>query len=224
MQCLGLTIHKYSEAEDMTRCHPLNPTLLNFITEQGWTISTKLAEGSVSDVFTCRQNHIVAVLILFGNVDLENRDAWNIYPKIERAREFPNIFPIIYDVFTTDIPYSQDRVYLNDSTDFASRTIQVIEKLDMTLETYLHGLSPHEVLAFVPVLRKTLIRYLTILGDSAIYYTDLKLDNIGVIVTSIVYLKLIDIEGIQLRTVNHFDVQELVDSIIKYDILLPLNL
>lgn len=218
MECPGLNIHKYYESEDVTRCHPLNPELIEFISEQGWVILDKLAEGSVADVFTCKQNHIIAVLIIFGNVDLENTRAFDIFDKLEQARKLPNIFPIIYDIINSDIPYSTDEVYLENSEEFQYRTIQVIEKVDMTLETYLETIPKKDLRKFAETLRKTLIQYLTVLEERSIYYTDLKLENIGVILSDTVYLKLLDIEGIHLSWDGEYDVKKMVDNFIRYNI------
>ncbi len=215
LKCPGLTIHKYHEDEDITECYQLNPDLIEYISIQGWVILEKLAEGGISDVFRSKQNRTEAVMIIFGNVGYNNMD---IRSKLKLARKFPNIFPFIYDSFNTDIPYSLHPKYLANSGNFASRTIQVIEKLDMTLDKYLVSLSPKQKDIFVVELRALLINYLTVLVNYGIYYTDLKLENIGVIITDIVYIKLLDIEGIHTEARFRFDPVEAVEALIKWEI------
>lgn len=215
MLCPGLSIHKYYEEEDVVRCHPLNPELIEFVAEQGWVILEKLAEGSVADVFICKQNRIRAVLVLLANVDLEsNGTAYDIDHKIKAARKFPNIFPIVYDTFKADIPYSTDELYLQNSEDFEYRTIQVLEELDMTLEEYVKTVPSQELPSFIEVVRRTLTHYLEVLEENSIYYSDLKPDNVGVVVTDVVYLKLLDIQGIHLTRVHEYDISYFVHHLL----------
>lgn len=73
------------------------------------------------------KNDLKAVLLLFGNLALKDQNTGNIDPKIQRAREYPDIFPVVYDSFKLNIPYSLDSRYLAHSGNFGSRTIQIIE-------------------------------------------------------------------------------------------------
>lgn len=219
MRYPGLEIHKYYEEEDVTICYPLNPRLIDFLKRRDWIITEKIGEGSVSDVFACcsRDKTTTGVVVLFSNVDFEEGSSWNIYDKLIQARGFPDIFPVIYDVLYTDIPYSDDGLYLQYSYNFEDRSIQVIEKVDMTLDRYILTLDAEELTPFLKTLRSTLITQLKTLQGKGIYYTDLKLDNIGISGTP-PRIKLLDIEGIRYFSEN-FNAEKLVDDTIRYEII-----
>jgi hypothetical protein len=160
----------------------------------------KVGEGATSDVFSCRQGHIIGVILFFGNVGLDNGDDWDVDEKLEQARRFPKIFPLVFDIFHSDIPYSTDEMYLQNSNDFESRTIQVIEKVDTTFDKYYMSLTTKEMkMSVKKELERVLNGFMNTLTLYEIYYADLKSDNIGVIIVDgVPKFKLIDIESIHL--------------------------
>lgn len=193
-----LTIHKYYEEEDITEYPVLNPDLVQFVADRGWNIIEKIGEGSTADVFSCRLNNITAAIIFFSNVS-EQAEAFDIDDEIDWARQFPKIFPIVYDIFKTEIPYSTDEHYLQTSAPFGPRTIQVIEKVDSNLAVYYAKLGPREKPAVRSTVGNVILGYLNTLREYEICYPDLKADNIGVImVDGKPAFKLLDIEGIWL--------------------------
>jgi hypothetical protein len=209
----NMNIHRYYEDEDFTRHHLLNPDLISFVREREWTMIEKIGEGSVSDVFTCRKDDMIAVIIFFGNYQCDNNDECkeietvttntarrcylDIHDSIEKARLFPNIFPIIYDEFRSYIPYSTDETYLKVSKHFERRTIQVIEKMDMSFDAYYPTLNDQQKQHVKIELRYVLCDYLKTLIKHGIMCFDLKADNIGVIINNNVpKFKLIDIESL----------------------------
>jgi hypothetical protein len=200
-----MNIHKFyepGESEDddwFILHHPLNPDLVEFVRNEGWDIIEKVGEGGTSDVFSCRQGHIIAVILFFGNVHLGSSEDFDIDEKLEQARRFPKIFPLIFDIFHSAIPYSMDEIYLQNSNDFESRTIQVIEKVDTTFDKYYISLTKEMKMSVKKELERVLNGFMNTLTLYEIYYADLKSDNIGVIIVDgVPKFKLIDIESIHL--------------------------
>lgn len=176
--------------------HPLNPELIDKIADRGWVIIDKLAEGGNSEVFTCKNNKIVAVILFTIDACI------NLEKELTIARNFPKIFTLVYDFFDADIPYSLDEIYIKDQKgQFLGRTIQVIEKLDMSLANYIKTFKTYgELMKFKIYAKNIIIGYLMELASKNIYYWDLKDDNIGVIVLddSNVSIKLMDLPSIDI--------------------------
>lgn len=215
-----MNIHKYYEDEGITQYHPLNPDLIAFVRQRGWNIIKKIAEGSVSDVFTCSRSQLTAVIIFFGSdqCEEENDRYLDIHDRMEKARLFPNIFPIIYDEFQSDIPYSTDEIYLGHSRDSRHRTIQVIEKMDMSFSDYYLTLSDQQKEHVKIELKQVLSEYFETLIEHKIYFGDLSPDNIGVIiVASVPKFKLLDIEGIWINTDKIFNAEEQINTFFEYE-------
>jgi hypothetical protein len=211
--CPGMYVHRFHEDQDTTTCYPLSLDVINAIQARGWIVKEKIGEGSVSDVFlvTSRRNGQQAVLLLFGNLGLDESSG-SIGAKLRVAKKFPTIFPLIYDSFTLRTPYSSTRAYLQTSNNFQNRTIQVIERLtpmNRVLQSSSNSISPS-------LISHTLTAYLTTLYNNGITYSDLKADNIGF--TKQGKLKLLDIEGMHLRREPNFNVNESVDNFIKYEL------
>jgi hypothetical protein len=209
VECKGDYIHKYYENEDRTLCHLLNPYLKEYVQiKKGWTILYKLAEGGTADVFVCEKNNVKAVIIFYGNVESSASNHYDLSQKLFMAKKFPHIFPIIYDYFNVDIPYSKDQKYIENSGpnagDFGKRTIQIIEKVDMTLEEYLHTLDQWEKDKFDDDVEKIIKEYIEELNKEGIEYADIKDDNIGIIIKENgIYIKLLDMEGIRFMKMNN---------------------
>lgn len=209
MNCKGHTIHFYIEKKDITKCYPLNPKLLKAIEKRGWILGDKLAEGSSADVFQVKDHDKVIILL--------NDTYPGVSERLKAARRFPKIFPVIYDVFSLDIPYSEDSEYIKLSGSFSDRTIQVIEKVDMTLETYLEKVT--KTPPFIKDLRETLLEYLSTLYKNNITYSDMKLENIGVITKQMKpAYKLLDMQDIHLEKLAGFTPKDTVDKFFQYDV------
>jgi len=251
MNALHGCIHKYFEDEDQTRHYPLNSALVQFIAEQGWIIEDKVAEGSVADVFSCHSSDpnvqlnltpeermhgtdkSYAVLILFSNVALDDDSDYNIWEKLLVAKSCPTIFPLIYDCLNSDLPYSNDPEYIVNTPDATRRSIQIIERAHGTLADVIrlfkrNGnidlIDREEWLAGIKV---KIIEFLTVLREKNIYYTDLKLENVGIFDYSTVNidgnaniedgnrLKLLDIEGIKLQYQGPYDIEVMAEWLIR---------
>lgn len=212
-----LTVHFYHEDSDKTVQYPLNPALVTAIQNRGWVIQRKLGEGSISDVFIVKRKEVRAVLLLFGNLP-KGPYGGDISAKVNEAAKLPSIFPVVYDVFTLDIPYSRDPAYVAASAKFGSRTIQVIERMVSTLEDTIKddgALTTDEV----NYVRAKLVSFATLLWNKNMTYPDLKLENIGVLPEDDLQIKLIDIEGLQLTRLEGYDPVQAVNNFVAYNLI-----
>lgn len=222
LECPGNSIHRYNEEEDYSRCHPLSNELIGYLNNNGIYIEEKIGEGSSADVFkVSMSNGVKAALIIPTNTE----SRFDSTAELIEATKFPDIFPIIYSYFNVDIPYSSDEKYLEISKDFGERTIQVIELMEMTLDQYIiEAVETYKsnVWSLVDSIVTIIKHHILELYNNGIYYTDLKLDNIGVVYNnSEANIKFIDIEGIRF---SHsweykFNPEETVEDLLTYEII-----
>lgn len=201
MQCAGLQIHFFDpEISPTDMCFPLNPILVQEIAKRGWIIREKVGEGTIADVFSVtstRYASIRAVVVLSANYV----GALDISEKLQFARQFPVIFPTIYDEFTLDTPYTTNPIAALDNADFGRRTIQIIQTV-IPLDKYLDEAQkeyPQQMPQIVEYVRDTLETYLYVLDLNGATFFDLNPFNMGVVSsrTGMQTLKLIDIDTLR---------------------------
>lgn len=114
-------------------CLKFSDQFLEKIQNKGYKIKSKIGEGGQSDVFLVEKNKNNYAMTLFNK-------SFNIKDKLEFAKKYPNLFPIIYDFFYIDIPYSeQSKKYKKHN--FNNRSIHIMEKLDYDLKQYINFLG-----------------------------------------------------------------------------------
>lgn len=132
------------------------------------------------------------------------------------SKRFPDIFPLVYDAFTTDLPYSLDAGYPRNTK---KRPIQIIEKLS-PLSDCLAKVVYRYKNNVVDELYTILTTYLQRLYDNGITYTDLKLDNVAYgIYGDEMRIKLLDVEGVHLSKHPDYDPKDTVQRFIKYEVI-----
>jgi len=217
MYCPGDYIHRDNEVDKLF-CYPLNPDLISYFRSIGIDLLFKIGEGRSADVFqVVINNEKDAALILQSNID----NVYDFSDKLEIAKKFPDIFPVIYMYFTVDIPYSLDPDYLKNSDNFNNRIIQVIELMDMTLDKYLITMAKimgKDIIPIINTLEQILTNHLQKMNNNGIYYTDVKLNNICINSDSGI-VKFIDIEGIHLGQFRGYDPTSSIHDLINYEII-----
>lgn len=218
LECPGLQIHRYYEDIDITKCHHLNEELIKYVHALGWDIKDKIAEGSSADVFTVVKGELEAVLIIQGNQG--GFDA-NLDNEISFAKDHPNVFPKIYDYFQVNIPYSTDDDYLNSSGNFENKTIQIMEKMDMTLEQFLYKAKKEmnnvDFERLCKLIKKNLTKSLKEIYDNDATYTDIKFDNFGVNDKGC-EIKFLDIESIKFLSSKNFNSKKAINIMFRHEI------
>lgn len=229
-ECLERIDHDGDDEECVDR-YPLNQELINFISERGWTLGEKIAEGSFSSVFKCSNEYKSGVLILLTDVndsdDYANDRIRQIGSKIEFAWKHPEIFPEYYDAFYTDIPYSADPGYLSRSSKFGLRPIQIMQRGDFTVIDYAMTLSSTAFPKFMCEIRKELWNLFEHLVNNDVHHTDSSPCNIVVFLNNgNRYLRFIDVDALMfvygleprsMRTKQNIQNVELFISILEND-------
>jgi len=223
LDCPGNFIHRYNEANNSQGCFIINDELVTYLNNMGINIEDKIGEGSSADVFKVKISNndykeISAALIIAGNTD----EGFDSTEQLLVAIKYPDIFPLVYYYFNVDIPYSLDKDYLKISKDFGERTIQIIELMNMTLDQYIIEavkVYKHDIWPIINSIVTIIEHHITKLCINGIYYTDLKLENIGVIYhENSAIIKLIDIEGVRLSNKYTFSPKEKVETLVIYQI------
>lgn len=207
MDCVGAhPLRGYDEEYDQTSCFEFNDELIEEIRNRGWIVKEKLAEGGTADVFTVIDHTTFKEAVLL----LQSND-FNFDERLEIARHYPDIFPEVYDIFHSTVPYTLDENYPQDRSNFTYRTIQVIEKMDMDLHQYDERFFNGKLSRYPETQRlredienRVIEMRLQLLRDGYAF-VDVKSDNIGVNINpdhSIV-LKLIDIESMRIINGMH---------------------
>ena len=202
IKCPGLNLHYTLETSTTPTCSPLNPELIDVLSNMGWIITGKIGEGAIADVFTVKNKDIEAVLILFSNIEEGEESITDLDHKLIAAKKYPNIFTIIYDYFKLDVPYTLDNKYhpRDEYYPYGNRIIQIIEKMDMNLNQYLRLVEkehPHMLNSTKSTIRNILTEYIITLNRDGIVYTDPHEFNVGIIQKhGQVIVKLIDLESI----------------------------
>lgn len=220
LECPKLQIHKYYEDIDETKCHLLNEELIHYISILGWDIKEKIGEGGTADVFTVKKkgSNLEAALIIQGN--LSNED-YSLVDKIEFANKHPDIFPTVYNYFQVDIPYSLELDYVGASENFGSRTIQIMEKMDMTLEEFFErahkALEKDKFKELVGLIKEHTLSILSKMYENGVTYTDLKFDNLAIKYDGC-KVKFLDIAGIFMEKLPSFDPNHGINRLFYYNL------
>jgi transcriptional regulator CtsR len=222
LECSDNNLHRYHEDNDITSCYKINTKLITFLENKGIYIEKKIGEGGNADVFKVKYNGKDAALLIHSNVeaDFDNSE------KLEKVKNYPHIFPIVYSYFNVNIPYSTNDDYLSISKDFGNRTIEVIELMDMTLDEFIIKSTMiykcniwNKLRNIIHVIENHLIE----MYENNILYTDVKMDNLGVMIdeNNNIKIKFIDIEGIHLGKshMSDFNPKNQAHDLIKYEII-----
>jgi serine/threonine protein kinase len=215
----NLLIHIYEELSENEFWVPLSTDFLNFLSDRGLEILCRLGSGGSSDAFLVLHNNSVKTLLLESNrnnygISLEESLNYlsQSASKVQEIFNIPDIDIYInrmFDIFYSDIPYSDDNTYLSISIhDFHARPIYLLEYMTHTLADLININrdkwldSKVEFETFLNQVKLFDSQFHDFLWRHNLEYPDVKPDNIMISYgKGFSYFKYVDVQGILKR--NH---------------------
>lgn len=155
----------------------LNPEFISDLSKRGWTIHKKLGNGLFSSVFEVTKKNLNGALILRTNWS----GAYCIEKIIKLIKNMSHIFPKVYDVFYTDIPYSVEKGY--DKNSFKYRAIYIVEKMDCTYAQHIQYFKEHcpsKLDEFKRHVTNVVYDYCLELSESRLAHYDISKKNVAI--------------------------------------------